>query len=266
MLSIVCVYNNEKILNDFLIKSLKNQTVNYELLTIDNTKGRFKSAAEALNYGGKLANGNYIMFVHQDFDFCSDTWLEEAEKILDSLPNVGVAGIAGARNKSGTNKLEVATNILHGSPPEKAGQVSVTNPEEVQTLDECLIIVPKKMFNKLQFDETVCDGWHLYAVDYCLSAKRLGFVNYVLPLAGYHRSKGASIRSYFKIVVSLGNLPHEYYKTLEKLLNKHRSYFKQIYTTCGTWKTSYPLLLQRIWWLIRSGTRFLYRRISGKRK
>lgn len=79
MISIVCVYNDEKILNDFLLKSLKAQTVEYELIKIDNTQNRFKSAAEALNYGGKKAKGEYIMLVHQDVDLSSDTWLKNEE-------------------------------------------------------------------------------------------------------------------------------------------------------------------------------------------
>ena len=81
MISIVCVYNNQDILNNWLLKSLKHQTVEFELITLDNTRNTFKSAAEALNYGGKKAKGKYIMFVHQDVDLSSDTWLEDVEKM-----------------------------------------------------------------------------------------------------------------------------------------------------------------------------------------
>ncbi len=72
-------------LNKFLLKGLKNQTAHYELILIDNTKNKFKSAANALNFGAKNANGNYLIFVHQDVLLCSDTWLEEAEKIIKSI-------------------------------------------------------------------------------------------------------------------------------------------------------------------------------------
>jgi len=49
MISVVSVYNNEAVLNDFLIKSLQGQSAQYELIKIDNTKNQFKSAAQALN-------------------------------------------------------------------------------------------------------------------------------------------------------------------------------------------------------------------------
>ena len=53
MISIVCVYNNERLLADFLLDSLNRQTVHYELITIDNTENQFASAAQALNCGGR---------------------------------------------------------------------------------------------------------------------------------------------------------------------------------------------------------------------
>ena len=85
MISVICVYNNKEILNKYLLKSLKIQTETHELILLDNIGGKFKSASEALNYGGKKAKGDYLMFVHQDVDLCSKTWLENVESILLSL-------------------------------------------------------------------------------------------------------------------------------------------------------------------------------------
>ena len=80
MISIVCVYNNERLFADFLLDSLNRQTVHYELIAIDNTENQFTSAAQALNCGGRKALGNYIMSVHQDIRLCSNEWLHDAEK------------------------------------------------------------------------------------------------------------------------------------------------------------------------------------------
>lgn len=225
MISIVCVYNKKDVLNEFLIKSLKNQSAEYELILIDNTNGKFSSAAEALNEGGSKAKGDYIMFVHQDVDLKSDTWLEDAERMVNSLDNMGIAGVAG-RSKD----VEcAATNIHDGIPPGPAG-TEIEKSIEAQTLDECLLLIPMKVFNKFQFDGEVCDNWHLYAVDYSLSIKRSGYNVYVIPMFLYHRSKAYSFS-------------HEYYVTLEKLLRKH-SDFKVILTTVGDWITFVPVDLQ----------------------
>ncbi len=62
--------------------------------------------------------------------------------------------------------------------------------KEVCTVDECLVVISVIVFNILQFDEKVCSDWHLYAVDYCLSVKKLGYGVYMIPIVGYHKSIG----------------------------------------------------------------------------
>ena len=230
MISVVCVYNNKRILQDYLLKSLKHQTAKFQLILIDNTNGKFKSAAEALNYGGKQARGRYIMFVHQDVDLSSSLWLEKVEKMLNKLPNLGVAGVAGKSE----NRRYIITNIKQGNPPKLAGKIQIKKPTKVQTLDECLIIVPRSVFNKIKFDEETCDNWHLYAVEYCLTVRRYKYNIYVLPIYVYHRSPGYSMSK-------------EYYSTLKKVLKKYGGRYKTIYTTMGDWNASYPLKIQRVY-------------------
>jgi len=272
MISIVSVYNNEDILNNWLLKSLKDQTVEFELITLDNTRNTFKSVAEALNYGGSKAKGEYIMFVHQDVDLSSNTWLEDVGKMLDSIPNLGIAGVAGVSEEKHPVGSRLKSIIKHGVPPVPVGvpDALIQNPEKVQTLDECLVIVPRSVFNVLTFDEKVCDDWHLYAVDYCLSARKLGFDAYAIPMFIYHRSTGVLTENPFQVILSLGPYPKGYFHTLEKLLKKHKNHCKYIiYTTCGSWSTSQPLFWQRvrltiIYLLVKLGFGYLYRKSGLK--
>jgi hypothetical protein len=221
MFSIVCVYNDERLLNSYLLRSLKDQTVNYELILEDNTKSRFSSAAQALNHGGKKARSKYILFIHQDIDLSSTRWLEDAERWLEMIPDLGIAGVAGVSE----NLKGISTNLRQGNPPVAIGQFKVDTPLDVQTLDECLVIIPRSVFLGNKFDEDVCDGWHLYAVDYCLSIKSKGLRVLVLPLYVYHRSPGVS-------------LSIDYFFNLGKIMMKHKSRYPFIYTTVGHWDTS----------------------------
>lgn len=227
MFSIVCVYNDQYILSEYLLKSLNIQINRYELILIDNTNKKFKSAAEALNYGGQKASNDYIMFVHQDMDMSSPTWLKDAENYLNSYEKLGVAGVAGRSKKY----WWPITNIKDGIPPHLVSPYPINVPTKVETLDECLMIIPKKIFDNLSFDEVVCDNWHLYGVDFCLTVEKLGYEVYVLPLYAYHRSKGYS-------------LSEKYYDTLNNLLKKHRNH-KLILTTVEDWITFLPLNFQR---------------------
>jgi Glycosyltransferase like family len=227
MISIVCVYNNEDILNRYLIKSIKSQTINYELILLDNTKKQFKSAASALNYGGRKAKGEHIMFVHQDVDLRNNQFLQDAMNYLDSLSNIGIAGVAGKNN------YKIITNIKYNCPPQNVGKFQINEPKIVQTLDECLIIIPKSVFKVLEFDEFTCNDWHLYSVDYCLSLASIALYCYVLPLKIYHRSNGIPLNQ-------------GYYDTLEKLFQKHCKRFNWINTTMGNWTCKIPVKIQKI--------------------
>jgi hypothetical protein len=240
VISIVCIYNNKEILQSYLLEGLKTQTSAYDLILIDNTAQQFKSAAEGLNHGGRRAKGDYIMFVHQDVVLESDS-LRRIQMILDALPDLGIAGAAGCiENVNG-----VVSNMSHGTPPVPVGNIAVTAPTRVQTLDECLIVVPKNAFSKSKFDEKTCDGWHLYAVDYSLSVKAYGLDAYVVPMTIYHKSSGLR-PTFFLSFLSPGPVQRDYYNILSKVLSKHRHQYRLVFTTCGTWNTRSPLFPQRM--------------------
>jgi len=213
-----------------------------------------------LNYGGRKAKSDYIMFVHQDVDLSSNTWLEEVEKILNELSNLGIAGVAGrSKNEDG-----VITNIKYDNPPRLAGKIQIGKPTEVQTVDECLTIIPKSVFTKLQFDENTCNEWHLYAVDYSLSIRKLGYNIYIIPMYIYHLSIGFKPKGKLKAVLE-GIYPKSYYLSMKKLMNKHKIYYKKIYTTCGIYKTTCPLFLQRVQSIIKNRLELLLKKIMVKK-
>jgi len=259
MISIVCVYNNKEILENFLLKSLKLQNTDYQLILLDNTENKFKSAAEALNYGGEKAKGKYIMFVHQDIDLCSENFLEETEKILDTIQSLGVAGVAGMSEKGKDYKNRCRNIIKNGVPPKvQMWGRKIEKPEKVQTLDELLVIIPKHVFEKLKFDAEICDDWHLYAVDYCLSVKEIGLDSWVIPMFVYHRSIGFSFSE------------KKYYLTLEKVLKKHKKKYRMIYTTFRSWSTLYPISIQLGIWhlrgLLKATTKILLKKLGIMKK
>ncbi len=255
MISVICVYNNEQIFHTCLLKSLSEQQTDYELIAIDNTENRFKSAAEALNWGGTQAVGDYLMFVHQDVNLCSDSWFDGLEALLDSLPDLGIAGVAGMRERGATLKeryrniqyqkpLGRARNAITHGPQRQQWGAPILQSELVQTLDECLVIIPKSVFKVLQFDEATCSDWHLYAVDYCLSAKTRGFGVYVIPKYLHHQSMGVE-KSSLQVLTSFSTYSEEYYRTLKRIMKKHKNQFKWIHTSCGSWNVAYPFTLQR---------------------
>lgn len=218
MISIVAVYNDDNLLNRILIPSIKNQTAKHELILIDNTGGKFKSAAAAFNFGAKQANGEYIMFVHQDVELDLPSWLETAENLVRNIPDLGIAGVAGM-SEGGKDDKERGRGYFSYCGEIWQYSNAVQASEQVQTLEECLLIIPRAVFNKLQFDEIIFDSWHCYGTDYCLSIAQLGLKSYVIPKFIYHRS----LRHHVKDLL----------KYQKRLYNKHKASYKVIYTTGG---------------------------------
>lgn len=212
MISVVCVYDDEQAFNMMLNKSLQKQTAKFELISLNNIDGTFKSAAQALNHGGRQARGEYITFAHQDVILPSKRWLEDAEKFLTGLSAPGVAGCVGVDENGHRQGFLGYRYHLFGE--------AFAEPRPVQTLDESVLIIPKAVFGDIQFDEENFTGWHCYGADYCLRAKGCGPGICVIPNFIYHNSPNLDITGLF-----------EYQKTL---FQKRKSKYKHIYTTSGS--------------------------------
>jgi GT2 family glycosyltransferase len=218
MFSVVCVYNKKDVLENVLLKSLSFQTVPYELIALDNSQNQYESVAAGLNAGGARATGKYIMFVHQDVDLLSPTWLRETEKILDRIPDLGAAGVAGARREGGRD----FDSHLVGWILDWGGKI--TEPVKVQTFDELLLMTPREVFLKNHFDAKTFDFIHLFGADYCLRVAKEGYGVYVVPGYLAHKSGGSFVGV-------------DKYRV--RLFLKHRDQLP-IFTSCG--KISYSTI------------------------
>jgi hypothetical protein len=212
VISVICVYNDERAFGSMLKKSVQKQTSDHELIPVDNTGGTFKSAPEALNYAARQSHGDYLMFVHQDVILPGEYWLENAEKILKGISKLGVAGCAGVNEKGQDHGFIRDRYYLWGEP--------FAEPKVVQTLDESVLIIPRGVFEAIQFDEDNFRGWHCYGADYCLTATSQGLRNYVIPSQIYHNSPNLNIADLLK--------------EQRILFEKHKAGYKHIFTTSGS--------------------------------
>lgn len=183
-------------------QSLENQTVQYELIGINNTKGRYVSAAFALNVGGDRANGDILIFLHQDIVFEKE---DSLENFVKSIPNEKdyIVGLYGA---SHLKRRKIKENLY-----------------EAETLDECCIAMNTTLWKRLKFNEKICNGWHLYVVELCLRASAQG----VLIASGNFDIKH----------FSSGTVDEKYMNTFKKLLVIYKEK-KWIATTCKVMPTN----------------------------
>jgi hypothetical protein len=227
MISVITVYNNERILNACLLGSLRNQTAKFELIALDNTGNMFKSAAESLNCGGRQSSGKYLMFVHQDVQLNDENWLTRVEKMLENIHDLGIAGPIGMDSGGEAKGYIDDSGQLLGNPIDK--------PVPVQTLDESLLIVPRTVFNRLEFDSQNFNGWHGYGADYSLSVKEIGLNAYAIPAFIRHYSSSSRKKPYF--IEGL-------LEAQKNLAFKHKKNHKCIHMTCGFLPTSLYFLIR----------------------
>lgn len=233
MLSIICVYNKKNVLKDRLLNSLHSQNYNdYEEILVDSVEHGFSSASEALNYGGNLAKGDYLIFLHQDIVLEDKNVLSKIADYCDKN-TFGCAGVAGFTVKN-SKRLNFYSNIVHGDQKKKiADDVQTINQvREVYSLDECVLIIPKNVFEQYKF-RYLGETWHMYALDYALQMQDSNQNILVFPIKLWHCSDGKSF-----------NL--NYFDAVEVLCEKSRGQHQKIYTIWGKWPTNSLLINLKI--------------------
>lgn len=218
MISIICPSNNEKILNNNLLKTLNQQTFkDYEIIIVDTINNKYRGASEALNSGAQKAKGEYFLFCHHDINFINKDSLENIVNCIEKINDFGIIGVAGINSRNC-----LLGNILNGPNKELIGE-KINKPMKVFSLDEVFFIIKKDFYFKYPLNLNN-NTWHLYAVEYCLKMHELGENVIIIPSEIYHKSDGVSLNE-------------SYYIYLRKLRKEYKKY-KEIYTTVGSWYTN----------------------------
>ena len=226
-LSFICPSNNPQMFNDNVVKSLDIQkNRDFELILVDTQKEHYTSAAAALNAGAARASGEYLVFLHHDIVFESADFIDE---LLDMIGRCKflIGGVAGTIMGDKPHSSKLLSNIDHGVENRRRAASKVfldappfTHPMPLETVDECLFVIPAEVFKKRNFPEFI-PTWHLYAVEYCLWAYEQDMENPVmlLPVSLWHLSAGNSLN-------------RNYYKALRRL---RKIYNKDMITSVGAW-------------------------------
>ncbi|MBO5450615.1 MAG: hypothetical protein J6A11_03620 [Lachnospiraceae bacterium] len=220
--SVICVFNNEQQLEQQLKSSLITQNIKYEFIAVNNIENTFSSAAQALNFGAEKSNGDVLVFAHQDIFLKTPYELEKLSCIVYECPTGTIIGTQGVREPS---RLYY-TNLTSGDNynPDFISKFD-EKLYEVSCVDEGMFAMKKETWENHNFDEVLCDNWHLYCVEACLNARKNGHKVYVYPIQIHHFSKGT---------ISL-----EYMKNLKRLCEVYRRDFKYIWTTCYKVRTNW---------------------------
>ena len=236
--TVVCCYNNKKMYDEF-ISTLKTQTVQCEIIGIDNTgNNRFSSCSSAYNSAINQIKTKYVIYSHQDILLNEPDTVEKFISYLERIKCDDILGVAGMKFYSNIT----LTNITHrdnktGELVHLASFLSETSffesgMTECDTLDECFFGGYTEHFRNYPFDEIVCNNWHLYAAEECLRTKSLNIGKvYACDVPLIHLSSGTR-----SVLFQYG---------FYRLCRKYSASFPFIRTTCAFSRTDFYHLFPR---------------------
>lgn len=162
-----------------------------EFLYFDNAASNQFDGYSGVNRAIKSAQGQYLIFCHQDLLFKYDH-REHLEQCLEQLnlldPDWAVAANAG-RSTEGRHFVRITDP--HGDSINEG-----PFPQEVMSVDENFFIINQRV--NIASTSTM-KGFHLYALDLCQNAKYLGLKSYVIDFHLFHKSGGNVDQGYFDI-------------------------------------------------------------------
>jgi hypothetical protein len=168
-LSIICVFNDALVREQCLDSSIERHRAevdDLDYVMVDNREGAFQSAGAALNVGASRARHDHLVFAHQDVVLHSLTALEQAVAVLEADHSIGLAGAFGVERAGRLVGRIRDRVVLIG---ERADE-----PVDVDSIDEVLFIVPRRVFDRERLSEAPEFAWHAYAVEYGLRLRQNG--------------------------------------------------------------------------------------------
>ena len=203
MISVIVCSINKRLAEQ--LKQNINDTIGvpWELVLIDNDELQ-ASIAHVYNTGAQRAQYDLLCFVHEDVLFKTKSWGATIVKLFQTVPNLGALGLAGAKYKSralsgwytGIPDFDCC-NILHING-QKEEQLIYANPEagstiqEVVCLDGVFICATRQLWQQVNFNQRLLNGFHCYDIDFSFRATKISTVAVTYEIDVIHLTEGGS--------------------------------------------------------------------------
>ncbi len=168
--------------------------VPHEIIAIRDAR----SLAEGFNRGARAASGEVLVFSHDDVLLLTPDF---APRLLEHLRHWHGIGVCGASRLVSAHWVEAGQPHLHGhivhQPSGQEGFITMVlgcrpGVQQVAGIDGVFLALRREVWEQSPYDEAACDGFHLYDLDFCLRATRMGFrLGVPMDLTLLHRSLGS---------------------------------------------------------------------------
>lgn len=166
---IIIVDQSEQEDEEVIDFSIKHETVKYHFIQ------HFKGLPEARNYGAKMANYEYLLFLDDDISCGSNLLREHLESFNDNNVGIGAGGIT-EKHLSNTGNTTGCFKSIYATPIAGFHLKSNSN-SYVDHAKGCNFSVKKDFFFEVGgIDEQLTKGAALYEeTDFCLRVRKAGY-------------------------------------------------------------------------------------------
>ncbi len=194
-----------------------------------------RSLAEGYNRGAQSAHGDIVIFCHDDIEILNDDF---GALLRDDLARYDLVGVAGTSRLVEGNWVKAGQPHVHGQVAHGATagvrfslcQYGLGRDpavvENIQALDGLFFAVHRGVLNRVGFDDTTFDGFHLYDLDFTYAACLCGFrlvVDHRIHLL--HASEGRYDQNWARYAHRFNE---KYARHLLPPLSKTLGYFKAL--------------------------------------
>lgn len=168
--------------------------VTHEIIGIHDAR----SLCEGYNRGIRQSKGDILIFSHDDIEIVTPDF---AARLLSYLDQYDLIGIAGTTRLMGPAWIYAGWPHVHGQVGfinSLTGQLMVQGYDmrgkcspNAQAMDGVFLAARREVAERIGFDQSTFDGWHLYDVDFTFSAYLAGYRTAIChDLCVIHDSRG----------------------------------------------------------------------------
>jgi GT2 family glycosyltransferase len=190
----------------------------HEILVWDN-RAHGLGLAAVYNRMAKQAEGEFLLFLHEDVTFEEAGWGLVLKDIFRD-PSIGLVGLAGSRYKSrvisGWYTGVAALNAYRIDHLTDGRRITLRHPEEwpthelqTVTVDGVFMACRKTLWEKVRFDEILCPGFHFYDIDFSLRASKHARVVVTERIALLHHTIGGDFGNRWMDAALAYHIHHE---------------------------------------------------------
>ena len=223
--SIIIAVCNQLAYTKLAVRSiLENTTVPFEFIVVDNNSREnvkeffhaLKAKADvtyvrnernlgpivAINQGISKSRHDYLCAIHNDVIISEHGWLDKILSVLETDPNIGIAGLAGRKEIYRNGSMNEAS-LKHNLQNEDLNEPMREEVSDVAVVDGMCIVFRKALLRKIKGFDEIYGYMHCYDLDISLQAIEAGFRNVVVKTEAMHIGNGGitrKTRDYKKLV------------------------------------------------------------------